>query len=80
MCCAVPWKYWKGRLTVWDSCTGSPSCFVVAETAGEVETAWIVAAAVDGGGEAAVDAAAVVSSLVPHRRTAILCKLNYYVL
>jgi hypothetical protein len=61
MCCAVPWICWKGRLTVWDSCTGSPSCFVVAETAGVVETAWIAAAAVGGGGEAAV-AAAVVSS------------------
>jgi hypothetical protein len=62
MCCAVPWKYWKGRLTVWDSCTVSPSCFVVAETAGVEETALIAAAAaaVDGG-EAAV-AAAVVSS------------------
>ncbi len=60
----IPWKYWKGRLTVWDSCTGSPSCFVVAETAGEEETAWIAAAAavVDDGGEAAVVAAAVVSS------------------
>jgi hypothetical protein len=60
--CAVPWICWKGRMTVWDSCTKSPSCVVVAETAGEVETAWIAAAAaaVDGG-EAAV-AAAVVSS------------------
>jgi hypothetical protein len=63
MCCVVPWICWKGRLTVWDSCTGSPSCFVVAETAGEEETAWIAVAAVvvDGDGEAAV-AAAVVSS------------------
>jgi hypothetical protein len=61
---SVPWKCWKGRLTVWDSCTGSPSCFVVAETTGVVETAWIAAAAavVDGGGEAAVAAAVVVSS------------------
>jgi hypothetical protein len=51
----------------------SPSCFVVAETAGVVETAWIAAAAaVDGGGEAVAVAAAVVSSSVPHRRTAIL--------
>jgi hypothetical protein len=73
MCCAVPWKYWRGRLTVRDSCTKSPSCFVVAETAGVEETVWIVAAAavVDGGGEAAA-AAAVVSSSVPHRRTANL--------
>ncbi len=64
LCCSVPWIYWKGRLTVWDSCTGSPSCFVVAETAGEEGTAWIAAAAavvVDGDGEAAV-VAAVVSS------------------
>ncbi len=63
MLCCIPWICWKGRLTVWDSCTGSPSCFVVAETAGVVETAWIAAAAaaVDGG-EAAVVAAAAVSS------------------
>ncbi len=66
MCSAVPWICWKGRLTEWDSCTKFPSCFVVAETAGVVETAWIAAAAaaaavVDGDGEAAA-AAAVVSS------------------